>query len=276
MTEDQVTLMWTLLNNLSEALQPVIKDVKKTKLDGTPNPGPAFTTFFKDTDNMSFVAALLSNVTTGASVVPPTDPPASWQWMTPSGSPVFVSLTRTGQFRFDDGLSPVDAFDQCKGVRSAFTVDMTPPFPFIFICPFFWTGTTPHIAGDLPPPSVNGKPAPNCPRVNSAKTQFEPTHTAMNRLGFPTPAHALTYDLVEYRMWYLLEELAHHYVYVARGHTSDHYNINAAMLLPAHVALGNGPSYTYYAACKSFTSLPPILFPFAEGWTRANNSGACF
>ena len=255
MTEDQGTLMQTLLENLIQVLQPVIKDAKRTKPDGTPRPGRAFTTFFKDADSMSFVAALLSNVTNGASVVPPADPPAPWRQITPNGSPVFASVTQLGQFKFDDGIRSVDAFDQCKGSRSAFTVDMTPPFPFIFLCPFFWNMTTNHIAGDLPPPSVNGKPAPNCPRVNSAKTKFEPKHIVMNQLGFPIAGKDPGYDLVEYRMWYLLEELAHHYIYVARGHTYDHYEINAAMLLPARTALENGPSYTYYAACKSPLSI---------------------
>ena len=253
MTEDQGLLMWTLLDNLYRALQPVIEDVNKIKPDGTPNPSPAFTTFFKDADNMSFVAALLSNVTTGASVVPPANPPTSWQWITPSGSPVFVSLTQRNQFKLGDRAGQIDAFDLCKDSRVAFTADMTPPFPFIFICPFFWNGPVTEIAGDLPPPSVNGRPAPNCPRVNSAKTKFEPTHTATNQLGFQVASQTLGQELVEYRMWYLLEELAHHYAYVALGHTVDHYDINAAMLLPARFALENGPSYSYYAACKSFT-----------------------
>lgn len=278
MTEDQGLLMWTLLDNLSRALQPVIKNANRTKPDGTPKPGPAFTTFFKDADNMSFVAALLSNVTTGASVVPPTDPPAPWQWITSSGSPVFVSLTRRGQFMFNDGTGPVDAFDYCEGTRVAFTVDMTPPFPLIFICPFFWNGTITHIAGDLPPSSVNGKPAPNCPRVNSAKTRFEPTHAAMNQLGFQIPGQALGYELVEYRMWYLLEELAHHYTYIARGHTFDHYDINAAMLLPARFALENAPSYTYYAAGKSsqFYRLSGfLLLRGREGLTTVGPVSSC-
>ncbi|KAL8862595.1 MAG: hypothetical protein Q9178_001093 [Gyalolechia marmorata] len=117
--------------------------------------------------------------------------------------------------------------------------------PIILLCPFFFSAKPPDIYGDIPPASVDKKPASNCLKVNTITNNFRKAspRTVKQPTGF---------TLTQYRSWILLEELAHLYYQAAkRVQGLDVYNVNKARKLNPQDALSNGPSYSYYAAAVS-------------------------
>lgn len=245
MNIDQVGIMRNLLENLWSALLPVVQDATAA------SPSSAYTTFFKDPNNRPFVAALLNNVTLGASVLPPATPPPAWQPWTPNGNPVFYAISARGQFSALVNDVQTDMLDFCNDnvFHTAAYPSTNPPIPFIIICPFFWTAQAPNVYGDLPPSAVNGQPASNCLSVNTAINRFRYN-------GRRPDGNPLGFSLTQYRMWILLEEIVHHYTYVLQGQTLDQYDINKCFRLSAQSSLMTAHTYVYYAASKLVSTSP--------------------
>ncbi|KAL8930157.1 MAG: hypothetical protein Q9208_000774 [Pyrenodesmia sp. 3 TL-2023] len=117
--------------------------------------------------------------------------------------------------------------------------------PFIQLRPFVFDAKPPDIYGDTPPASVDKQPAPNCLKVNAVTNNFRKASPRSVR-------HPASFTLTQYRSWILLEELAHLYYQAAKKeHGLDVYNVNRARKLSAQQALGNGPTYSYYAAAAA-------------------------
>lgn len=139
-----------------------------------------------------------------------------------------------------------DMFDFCSqhpsftAVVPHTTVDL--PNPFVLLCPYFFEEQPPAVYGNIPPASVGGRPASNCLAVSTISNKFKKDTPR----GQPTG-----YGLLQYRMWILLEELAHLYSRSSTGKNSlDYYNINRCVKMTPDEALLNGPSYPYYAASE--------------------------
>lgn len=234
-------------------MYPVIKDMKEIKPDGTPNPSPAYETFFKDSSNMPFVAEVLFNVTNHIPVLPPSSLHPVWQAITPSGRLIYWAIKKRGQMTvLINDNEPVDLLDRCNlnGSPLAAYLEVDPPVPLIVLCPNFFKLTLPGIYGDIPPASINGQPASNCLRVNSAKTKFVWPKTTLNPLGLPVPGGCLGCPLIQYRMWILMQEMVRNYVHVARAGSLSVINVNEAIQLSPGDSLLNGPSWRYYAASE--------------------------
>ena len=119
--------------------------------------------------------------------------------------------------------APVDAFDRCVGPRIASSMTGT---KYIVICPLFWT--SPELVTSPPSPSDSNQPAVNCLRLSRNQRQFQGTTNDRHGAGY----------LVQYKVWVVLEELVHSYIYAAcgfGGHTDnlDIYDSNAAFALSA-------------------------------------------
>ncbi|KAL8906787.1 MAG: hypothetical protein Q9171_006136 [Xanthocarpia ochracea] len=249
----KATLLRSLLDNLYTNLQPVIQDLK------SPATSKAYDTFFKDSANKDFITTLFENITAGAPVYPPTNPPQPWQKLSPTGSPLIMVLSQLGQLIYTEDGKPKDGFTRCEEniEVTAFVSYSEDKIPFIFLCPFFFDAEPPAIYGDTPPASVDGQPASNCLKVHATTQNFRKAspRTVRDPAGF---------TLTQYRSWILLEELAHLYHDAAtRKESIDVYNINVARKLPAVQAVANGPSYSYYAAsvaakCVDFPNPNPI------------------
>ncbi|KAL8685799.1 MAG: hypothetical protein Q9224_005667, partial [Gallowayella concinna] len=242
--QEKLALLRKLLDNLYLNLQPVIQDLQ------SPTSSPAYDTFFHDETSKPFLTALFTNITAGAVTYPVRDPPQFWVRLSTTAAPSLWSISRRGQMSAagEDGVLQ-DVYDRCTSAATitAFNI-FTPedPHPIIVLCPFFYDTTTTLVFGDIPPASVNGSPASNCLVANPTTNRFRRRVTRPSPVGF---------ELIEYRMWILLEELGHKYYNVATGLDGiDTYNVNAAKRLFPEKALANGPSYVYYAArnCKSF------------------------
>ena len=214
--------MQYLLDDLYDALLPVIRD------SNLPQPSPAFRTFFKDSANAPFVTALLTNVTKGTAMTP-ADPPLS-----PNGSPAFLCVDGEKQFTYyaPDPSTGVkrfyDTYTTCveAGTNPATYLGFTPPKQYIILCPVFWSSST---IPAVPPPNT-------CLSVS--------TYTNKYRDNGLRQRH--------FRMWVLLEELAHYYIYTStlRKDAPDIYDVNKCVRLAAETAHLNAISYVYYAASK--------------------------
>ena len=236
--------MRKLLDNLYQNLQPVLADLE------SPARSSAYNTFFYDEANVPFLTKLFTNITTGAVVYPHTDPPQNWAPYAPTAAPVFWSVASNSNLQFTtlDG-QVVDAYTHCNTTygRTAYSVQSDEnPNPIIVICPYFYDAPATAVFGDLPPASVDGEPASNCLEMNTNTNRFKRNVSRQSFVGF---------ELTMYRMWILLEELAHKYYYAATGiDAKDVYNVNKASRLSPQDALANGPSYCYYAASGSSIS----------------------
>ncbi|MCJ1479739.1 hypothetical protein MMC13_008425 [Lambiella insularis] len=236
---DNTAILHTLLDEVYTALLPAVQDAKSTQ-------GPAFQAFFKDAKNGAGVSNLLANIAEGAAAFPPPDHISN-------GAPVFFCVTRKGQLtgRFDSSTGPpFDAFDRCSDRLVAQSLSGT---KYISICPSFWT--SPALVTSPPAPPANNQPASNCLSLSRNQKQFR--GTANNRHGAG--------GLVQYKVWVVLEELVHSYIFAAfglGGHSSalDIYDANAALKLSAKDSLLNAPNYVLYVAsvyghCTAFPSL---------------------
>ncbi|MCJ1398206.1 hypothetical protein MMC11_001403 [Xylographa trunciseda] len=233
---DNTALLHTLLDELYTALLPAIQDAGSTH-------GPAFLAFFKDAENGAKVSNLLANITEGARAFPPGDKISN-------GAPAFFCLSGKGQLsgRSSTG-APFDAYDRCGGPVAAASLTGT---KFITICPVFWT--SPVLVTSPPTPPDSNQPASNCLSLSRNQGQFQ--GTTRDRHG--------AVDLVQYKVWVVLEELVHSYIYAAFGlgsHSNplDIYDSNAAFALSAQDSLLNAPSYVLYVAsiyghCTAFPS----------------------
>ncbi|KAL8678935.1 MAG: hypothetical protein Q9186_004751 [Xanthomendoza sp. 1 TL-2023] len=246
--QEKLALLRKLLDNLYLNLQPVIQDLQ------SPTSSPAYDTFFHDETSKPFLTALFTNITAGAVTYPVRDPPQFWVRLSTTAAPSLWSISRRGQMSAvgEDGVLQ-DMYDRCTSAATTTAFNMfTPkdPHPIIVLCPFFYDATTTSVFGDIPPASVDGSAASNCLVASPRTNIFRRRVPSSSPVGF---------ELIEYRMWILLEELVHKYYNVATGLADeiDTYNVNAAKSLSAKDALANGPSYVYYAAsiagnCKSF------------------------
>lgn len=228
------TLIHNLLTALGQALVAVNHDLAKTSTDGqrTPNPSAAFLAFFNDATSVPYVASVFNNVTTGVSLLDPTQ-------FSATGAPTFFSITARGQISANVNNKMVDAWDHCNSnpLITAIYLDVPAyPVPYILLCPVFFTAQPPVIFGDTPRASVSGQPASNCLTIN----------TSINRFRYR--AYANMKPLTQYRMWILLEELVHYYTSITLGVATDVADPNKAFRLSTAASLPNAPSYLYYAA----------------------------
>lgn len=231
-SQDRNNQAVALLQKLWTALQPVIQDLQATNTDGTPKPSAAYKTFFKDPKNMPFVLDIFTKITRGDSMISNDDK----YHFSHNGSPVFFSLTDFGQLLATD--RSFDAFSGCANPVD--TAGWNEGSPWIRLCPSFWTGQSPIMYGDVPPPSVNGAPASNCLRVNRAGTRFS-----------LTDHYHIGYDLIQYRMWVMMEELVHYYVKLSSGRgAEDTGSANRVFRLSAEDSLYSAQAYMFYAASE--------------------------
>ncbi|MCJ1317603.1 hypothetical protein MMC15_002928 [Xylographa vitiligo] len=224
---DNTALLHTLLDEIYAALLPAIQDAESTH-------GPAFQAFFKDAENGAKVSNLLANITEGAPAFPPADKLSN-------GAPVLFCVSQKGQLSGKTATGePFDAFDRCGGPVAALSFTGT---KYIAVCPVFWTA--PEIVTSPPAPPASNQPASNCLRLSRNKGQFQ---------GTTTDRHGAI-GLVQYKVWIVLEEIVHSYIYAAFGLGShpnplDIYDSNAAFALSAQDSLLNAPSYVLYVASK--------------------------
>ena len=244
--DEKAALLRRLLKNLWSSLQSVIQDLK------APNTSAAYYTFFKDAKNIPFLTSLYTNITAGAPVYAPTSPPQPWAPFSPNGSPVIMVLSGKGQFSAAPNGYQEDMFDRCINnpqLTASVPFGKEQSSPFILLCPFFFTALSPSIYGDLPPEPFYEHPAANCLTVTK-RNRFKKTTNRLQPAGF---------DLTQYRMWILLEELAHLYYSASTGNPSiDSYDVNKCVRLSPEASLSNGPSYSYYAASE-YSLLSSIL-----------------
>ncbi|KAL8672106.1 MAG: hypothetical protein Q9168_003411 [Polycauliona sp. 1 TL-2023] len=216
-SDEKAALLRKLLGNLLSNLQPVLQDLE------APTTSPAYDTFFKTAANKPFLTKLFKNIITGAPVYAPPSTPQWWQPYSPTGSPIIMVISQRGQAHGKLG-------DFVWGT-------------LVMICPFFFDARPPQVYGDIPPLSINGQPASTCLTVNAVTQRFA---AGTPRLYYH---QATGFRLTQYRMWILLEELAHLYSNTARNERGiDKYNVNDCVKLSAKDSLANGPSYSYYAA----------------------------
>ena len=216
----------------------MIQDLK------APNTSTAYYTFFKDAKSVPFLTSLYTNITAGAPVYAPTAPPQFWGPYSPKGSPVIMVLTGKGQFSVAPNGYPEDMFDRCikyPQLTAIVPFSKGQSSPLILLCPSFFKAQPPFIYGDLPPEPFNEHPAANCLTVTK-RNRFKKNTGRLQPAGF---------DLTQYRMWILLEELAHLYYSASTGNPSiDTYDVNKCVRLSPEASLSNGPSYSYYAASE--------------------------
>ena len=227
-------LVHDLLGNLSTALLRVIVDVKFA------GPSSAYTTFFKDPLYRPFITSLLTNISTGV----PLTPPSTYSF---NGGVSFFCPTAPGQFIFELD-TPRDAYKDCLAnpKTTAFFPVFRPPQPFVIVCPSFFTS---GIAA-LPPPN-------HCLSVNTLTNRFR---------GNGQPFWL-------YQIWILMSMIAHYYLWTSTQ-VPDIINTNDANTLlglaPSQSRFSAG-SYVYYAASESFSFLffsSPFLF-----WRTARKKG---
>ena len=210
-----------LLDQLYDALQPVIADAK------SPNPGPAFRAFFKDPVYGPFVTTILTNVTTGV----PLTPPSLYSF---NGGVSFVCVDDKHQFTFTLN-GPRDAYTDCQAApnRVSFYVVFDPPKPYIILCPSFFTTLAP-----VPPPDT-------CLSVSTYLNRFQGNGEALRK----------------YQMWVLLSGILQYYIYASQRslHASAAVDVNKCFRLAANRSILNAANYVFYVASRSS---PPLPLPF--------------
>lgn len=221
-----------LLAKLSTALGPVIQDAKSTP------PSSAYITFFKDPLYKYFTSSLLTNISTGVPMIPPS-------LYSLNGGVSFFCVTAPGQFQYQLDI-PQDSYQDCMAspTTTSYFPLFRPPQPYVIICPSFFTSNIEA----LPPPN-------HCLSVNTFTNRFR--------------GNGQTFWL--YQIWILMGMIAHYYLWTSEQ-APDLVNINDANTL-----LGLAPSqsrwsansYVYYAASKSF------LFLFSSFFSKPEGKYAC-
>ena len=264
---DKASQIHDLLDHLYDDLLPAISDSERQY------PSLAFQTFYKNSTNAPFVTALLTNVTKGTAMTPAAPP------FSPNGSPTFFCVNGEDQFIYTApdtatnikrryvrrlraprssshkaykltsretprslsfrGILQVerrlvltpnslqDTYTTClkNPTHAAIFLGFTPPKQFIVICPVFWTDALPAV----PPPET-------CLSVSMYTNKFRENGRRQR----------------QFRIWILLEELAHYYIYTStlRKDAPDIYDVNKCFRLAAETAYLNAVSYVYYVASK--------------------------
>ena len=216
--EENTTRIVDLLDRLHSALLPVIQDAQSA------NPSAAYKTFFKDPSYAPFISTLLTNITTGV----PMTPPSLHSY---NGGVTFVCVTAPAQFTFTlDGRR--DAYNDCiaqPGTTSKY-VGFDPPKQYVVLCPSFFTS------------NIAPVPRPNtCLTVNKFHNRFR--------------GNGQIFRL--YQMWVLMEMITHYYLYTSSRelYVTDTNDVNECFRLEANQSSLNANNYVYYAASKS-TSRP--------------------
>ncbi|KAI4086069.1 MAG: hypothetical protein L6R37_008445, partial [Teloschistes peruensis] len=232
-----------IMYNLIHSLAPVIDELKGRTPISSPEPSPAYRTFFKDTQNRSYIRKLLMRVARGEQVYSPTFPPHPWQKMSPQGNPVILVISERRQLGAVINGTMQDMFDWCTEYSMSTGVvmkDPATPNPFVILCPFFFEAQPPYVKRDSADAPVNGKPAKDCLSVNTRTNEF---------LKVTPPDQYAGYELASYREWILLQLLASLYRYSDSKDMSEGIiDVNDALRLNAGEALNNGHNYMYYAA----------------------------
>ena len=96
--------------------------------------------------------------------------------------------------------------------------------PYIIVCPIFFTYAR---LQSYPPPNT-------CAKLTPDKTRFE-----------ENVAH-----FIEYRMWILLEEIAHYYITMTTDAKLDVYGINRCVRMDGNDSSRNPGNYRFYAASE--------------------------
>ncbi|KAL8836291.1 MAG: hypothetical protein Q9170_002964 [Blastenia crenularia] len=229
-----------MLKHLREALQPALLDIAATNPDGSPKPSRPYTAFFKDRANIPFVREILTDITTGLSLFP-----GQGYEGTVDGSPVIYSITKPGKVHANLNGKMWDLWDYYLAKPKATAVYLKNT-PYIFLFPYFWEAVPPNIYGDVPPAPVGDAPASNCLTVNAVLNKFS-LNDGLHWGG----------NLIQWRMWLLMEELAHHYLDGKKNKSNDVQNANLLFRLSVKDSLETVQAYMYYAAsiygqCKDF------------------------
>ena len=193
---------------------------------GSSSPSDAYATFFKDVSYAPYVREVFTNITGAASVVPSPD--------TPSFVPIFVCIDGRDQVIYSLRNVRIDAYDRCEssGYITAIALLGT---PYILICPKFYNF-----------PSVPVKTPTSCLTVDPSGSRFLQTGVK---------------SLVQYKVWHIIHELVHYYVWASKREEAEIYNVNKCVELPARRAVLNPASYEYYAASMCLTQLSLLYFP---------------
>lgn len=218
-------LVHTLLDELPGVLLPAAQDAESTQ-------GAAFQAFFKSAEQGASVSNILAKIAQGASVFP------ADQFT--NGAPGFMCIHGKGQVvgKTRQTGEPIDFFDTCGEFTAA---AYFPGTKWIILCPGFFTAPT--LIDSPPAPPADNRPAPNCLRTSRRGIQFD---------GTRDDRHGATH-LVQYKVWVLLEELAHAYISVAEGdekEPSDIYDANAMFFLSVEESVRNAASYVIYVASE--------------------------
>lgn len=225
-------LVHTLLDELPGVLLPAVQDAESTQ-------GGAFQAFFKSAEQGAGVSNILAKIAQGAPVFP------ADQFT--NGAPGFMCIAGKGQVvgKTRQTGEPIDFFDTCGEFTAA---AYFPGTKWIILCPIFFTA--PMLINSPPAPPADNQPAPNCLRTSRRGIQLDGTRDNRHGAG----------QLVQYKVWVLLEELAHAYISVAEGdeeNPSDIYDANAMFFLSAEDSVQNAASYVAYVASESPS--PPHL-----------------
>ena len=187
----------------------------------------AFQAFFKSSRHSRFVRRVLSDIAKGTAL-------RSKASSTPS-TPQLACVTGPGLVRFQVKGSFRDVYDDCRK-NPLWAAIYYSGLNYVFICPLFFAAGIP------------ARPASRCPTVNPATNQFT---GSLN-------------DLVQYRPYVLLHELAHFYVVPPSTENTQFevYDWNAAFALRAKQAIVNAQSYVLYVASKyrQENFFDPLLF----------------
>ena len=192
---------------------------------GSSSASDAYATFFKDVSYAPYVREIFTNITGGASVVPSSD--------TPSTVPIFVCIDGRDQVIYSLNNARIDAYDRCQSSGYVTSVALLGT-PYILICPKFYN----H-------PSVPVKTPTSCLTVDPSGSRF-----LQNGLS-----------LIKYKIWHIIHELLHYYVWANKREMLDIYNVNKCVDLPGRRAVLNPSSYEYYATSMCRTQLSLLYFP---------------
>ena len=213
---ENTTYVHDLLGKLSAALLPVIKDAESTP------PSSAYITFFKDPLYRYFISTLLTNISTGTPILPPS-------LYAFNGGVSFFCVTAPGQFYFMNGNRVEDSYEDCMAnpTKTSYFHLTKPPHPYAIICPAFFTSGIEA----LPPPN-------HCLSVNTFTNRFrDDGHTFLT-----------------YQIWILMSMIAHYYLWTSTEIPDfiDMIDANALLGLAPSQSRYSTHSYVFYAASRSF------------------------
>lgn len=215
-----------LISTVISTLRPVLDDVSLHKSSA------AYTTFFHNIGFAPIVYEILSNITTGAPITPGPHAMehAPAYLFGPPVTPQIVCVTDYEQLTWSleaggQGGRQFDAYTACQeSPINAFDIygsrSLQNP---IVLCPAFWKYAA------IPPLSKS-----NCLTVDPHFNRFRDSGRR----------------LIDYQLWVILHELAHHYIYARSGRQADVMAATDCMSLTGSSAVNNAQSFVYYAASE--------------------------